>query len=68
MEKNKLTNVLSKVFFTQHGKNKMVCYNGTTIEAKQYLKFSYGVKRTTYSYEYKIDGYLPKGYASIETV
>lgn len=63
-----LTNTLSKVYFTQYGQNKMLCYNGTIQQAKNYLKSAIGVKRTITSYEYTIDGYLPVGYASIETV
>jgi len=68
MKKVKLTNILSKVYFTQYRQNKMLCYNGTAQDAKQYLKSCLGIKRTITSFEYTIDVYLPCGYASIEII
>ena len=68
MTHSTLTNELSKVFYTQYGVNKMLCYNGPVDAAKKYLRSTTGIKTTIAFCSYKIDGFLPVGYASIETV
>ena len=66
--KAQLTNKLTKVFFTQYGVNKMVEYNGTAINARNYCKHAYGVKTVNTYYTVERDTFLPEGYVSIEVV
>jgi len=66
MKKIELTNQVTRVFFSQYGQTKMLTYQGTEKDAKQYLKSALGVKRTTYSYSQELDCFLPKGYNSLE--
>ena len=68
METLELTNKLTKVFFSQYGENKMLEYNGTSSEARQYIKYNLGINSVNTYYTVVRNSYLPKGYASIETV
>ena len=68
MKKQVLTNILSKIHFTQYGVTKMLEYNGTPKQAKDYLKGAFGINRTISTQQYKRDSYLPVGYCSIESV
>jgi hypothetical protein len=66
--KTELTNKLTKVFFTQYGEQKMVEYNGTATQARNYCKGAYGINtiNTFYTVERKV--FLPVGCVSIEIV
>jgi hypothetical protein len=68
MQKSNLTNLLTKVFFSQYGENKMLEYNGSATKARNYCKYNYGINTINTYYTVIRDGYLPKGYVSIETI
>lgn len=68
MKKSNLTNLLTKVFFTQNGENKMLEYNGSATDARNYCKHNYGVNTINTYYTVVRDSFLPKGYVSIETI
>ncbi len=63
-----LTDKVTKVFFTQYGVNKMLEYNGTMTDARGYIKGALGIKSINTYYTETRNCFLPKGYASIETV
>jgi hypothetical protein len=66
--KTQLTNKLTRVFFTMYGDKKMVEYNGTSTQAREYCKRNYGAKRINTYYTIDRNVFLPVGYASIETI
>jgi len=66
--KTELTNKLTRVFFTMYGDNKMVEFNGTSTQAREYCKRNYGVNTINTYYTVDRNVFLPVGYASIETV
>ena len=66
--KTELTNKLTRVFFTMYGDNKMVEYNGTATQARNYCKGAYGINTINTYYTVERNVFLPVGYASIETV
>ena len=66
--KTQLTNKLTRVFFTMYGDKKMVEYNGTSTQAREYCKRNYGVKTINTYYTIDRNVFLPVGYASIETI
>ena len=63
-----LTNKLTKVYFSQYGEQKVLEYNGTASEARNYCKGAYGVKTVCTYYTTTREAFLPKGYSSIETI
>jgi hypothetical protein len=68
MTQQNLTETEKRVFFTQYGDNKMVEFNGTSTQAREYCKRNYGVKYVNTYYTITRELFLPVGYVSIEIV
>ena len=56
-----LTNVRTKVQFSQYGDVKTFIYNGNKLQAMNAFRLVYGVKSFSILHEYTVENYLPDG-------
>jgi hypothetical protein len=57
-----ITNIRTKLQFTQYGDVKTIVYNGNKLQAMNCIKNCYGIKSFSILHEFKTDTYLPTGY------
>lgn len=56
-----LTNIRTRVQFTQYGDVKTVIFNGNKLRALNEVKSAYGVRSVSILHEYVADGFLQEG-------
>jgi hypothetical protein len=59
-----ITNIRTKVQFTQYGEVKCFIVNANKLRAMNIIKSVFGVKSLSLLHEFKADGFLPEGYYS----
>jgi hypothetical protein len=59
--KNQLTNIRTKVQFSQYGEVKTLLFVGNKLRALNAVKMAYGIKSVSALIEYKTDNFLIEG-------